>query len=106
MDGLETGKKIFVIHYTEMRLKEGFELRSVCGEKVVLAKGLVQVDFNKMVHLNDTAAFLWEQAAKGEFTKESLVSALTENYEVSEELAAKDVDALLAKWQEIGIVEA
>ena len=43
-----------------MKLKKGFVLRDVAGEKIVSAEGLEQMDFNKLITLNPTAAYLWE----------------------------------------------
>lgn len=43
-----------------MRIKEGFVLREIAGEKIVSGEGLNQINFNKMITLNPTAAYLWE----------------------------------------------
>ena len=52
-----------------MKQKEGFVLREICGEKVVVAEGLKVVDFGKMVSMNDTATWLWEKCTElGDFT--------------------------------------
>ena len=88
-----------------MRIKEGFVLRSIVGQHVVIGEGIAQVNFNKMPSLNDTAAFLWKAAQEGDFTEEDLVSRLLDEYEVEKEVAAKDVHAMLAQWSELGLVE-
>ena len=62
------------------------------------------VDFNKMLTLNDSAAWLWEQVQGRDFTSEDLVSLLTDKYDVSQERASADVDKLLQTWQQEGIV--
>lgn len=87
-----------------MKIKEGFILRSICGEYVVVGEGLTQVNFNKMLSLNASAAYLWEQAQGKEFSKEDLVQFLLDQYEVSPEQAAADVDNLLAIWIKEGVV--
>ena len=55
-----------------MKLKKGFALHDVCGEKVLIAEGIENVNFSKMINLNPTAAFLWEEAEKGEWKKSKL----------------------------------
>ena len=50
-----------------MRIKKGFVLREIVGQKVVTGEGLEQVDFNKLVTLNSSAAYLWEQVVDREF---------------------------------------
>ncbi len=89
-----------------MKLKEGFILRSICGEHVVVGEGLAQVNFNKMLSLNESAAYLWEAVAGREFTKEEMVQLLLDKYEVTPERAAEDVDNLLKVWVEQGVAEA
>lgn len=87
-----------------MRIKEGFVLRTICGEHVVVGEGLAQVNFNKMLSLNDTAAYLWENVQGKEFTPDRLTELLLEKYDVSRERAAADVDKLLEVWKEIGVI--
>lgn len=90
-----------------MKRKEGFVLREVCGEKVIVGEGLGAVDFGKLVSINNTAAWIWEKAGElGEFDAEKLAEALCEEYEVEPERALNDVKALLGQWQELGIILA
>ena len=88
-----------------MKIKEGFTLRTICGESVVIGEGLSQVNFNKMLSLNESAAFLWEKVQGKDFTAEDLVTLLTDHYEVSAERARQDIDNLLKVWQEQGVIE-
>ena len=89
-----------------MRLKKGFVLREVCGEKVIVGEGAQTVDFGKLISLNDTTAVLWKKAEElGDFTVDELADALTEVYEVTREQAVKDVQKLIEGWKEAGLVE-
>ena len=88
-----------------MKIKDGFILRTICGEHVVVGEGLAQVNFNKLITLNETAAFLWKEVTGKSFTKEDLVKLLLDNYEVEEARAAEDVDKLIATWIKEGVVE-
>ena len=88
-----------------MKIKDGFILRQICGEYVVVGEGLAQVNFNKMLSLNETAAFLWKEVQGKEFTKDTLVDLLLGQYEVERERAAEDVDKLLAVWLQEGVAE-
>ena len=88
-----------------MKQKEGFVLREVCGEKVIVGEGLGAINFGKLISLNDTAAWIWEKAGElGDFSVDSLVEALCDTYEVTPETARTDVQALLNQWLELGIV--
>jgi len=89
-----------------MKQKEGFVLRQVCGENVIVGEGLGTIDFGKLISLNETAAWLWKKAGKmGDFDIGSLTDALCEEYEVSKEKAYKDVQKMVNQWQELKIVE-
>ena len=61
-----------------MKIKEGFILREVAGQIVVLPTG-DQLDLNMMITLNDTGRFLWEHLQQ-ETTNEELVAALLTEY--------------------------
>ena len=88
-----------------MTLKEGFVLREICGEKVIMAEGLGCINFNRLLCLNDTAAFLWHKAEElGEFTEEQLLGALMEDYDVDEATARKDIKDILAEWSRLEMV--
>ena len=82
-----------------MKLKDGFILRTVAGETVVLPTAGV-TDFDMMITLNDTGKFLWERLAVGAEETE-LVSALLAEYDVTEELAAQSVAAFVARLKEL-----
>ena len=88
-----------------MKIKDGFILRSICGDYAVVGEGLAQVNFNKLLSLNETAAFLWKEVQGKEFTKEDLVQLLLDNYEVTAEVDGPDVDKLLGTWIAEGVVE-
>lgn len=88
-----------------MKIKKGFVLRQVCGENVVVGEGLDAINFGKLLSLNETAAWLWQQAvAMGDFSVEELTSKLCEEYEVTEDVARHDVTNIVGEWQKVGVV--
>jgi hypothetical protein len=88
-----------------MRIKKGFTLRQMCGENIVTAEGLEHINFNKLISLNSTAAFLWEKVVGQEFTAENLAAHLVEEYGIDMELALKDSKALCQSWIDAGVAE-
>ena len=88
-----------------MKIKDDFVLREICGEKIISGEGLNQVNFSKFIRLNDSAAFLLKKVEHEEFSAETLAKLLCEEYEISEEIAAKDAEALCKSLVEAGIVE-
>lgn len=87
-----------------MKIKEGFQLREVCGEYVVVAYGMKNIDFSKVINLNESAADMWKAVVGKEFTVEDLKNALLDTYDVSEEQAFADAQRVASEWKEIGLV--
>ena len=81
-----------------MKLKEGFVLRTIAGETVVVPSG-DDMDLSIMITLNETGAFLWKQLEQ-ETTKEQLLEAILGEYEVDAETAERCIDQFVAKLQE------
>lgn len=88
-----------------MRLVDGFRLRDVMGQATVIGEGIGQVNFNKLITLNESAAFLWRSVEGKDFDAEALAGLLVEEYGIDMELAAKDAEKILAQWVEIGLAE-
>ena len=78
-----------------MKIKEGFILRQVAGENVVIPAG-ENLDTNMMITLNDSGAFLWNQLQQ-EITVDELVDKVVAEY--------PDVDRSTAKIAVEGFVE-
>lgn len=88
-----------------MKTKKGFNLRQVCGENVIVAEGVENIDFSSIISMNESSAYLWNSIQGKEFDKNNLVELLTQEYDVDADTAAKDVDALVAQWMKAGIIE-
>ena len=89
-----------------MKLKEDFQLRQIGGQSFIIAEGLQSIDFSKLIKLNETAAFLWREAKRqGEFTVDTLVAALLQEYDVDKTLALKDCQRIADAWQQEGMLE-
>ena len=88
-----------------MKIKDGYVLRKVAENWVVLPVGKASVNLNGMLSLNESGVLLW-QALKEGSDRESLVNALLSAYEVSYEEAAADVDSFIASLMQYGCVDA
>lgn len=84
-----------------MKISEDFVLRQVADTWVVLPLKTDTVDFNGMIRLNGSGAMLWKCLEQGA-TREELVQALTSQYEVSREEAARDVDKFIETLNKVG----
>lgn len=88
-----------------MKIKPGFELRCVCGAYVIVAYGENNIDFSKVISLNESAAVMWKAAIdKDAFTIEDLAEALEAEYEVEHETALNDAQKVADEWKELGLL--
>lgn len=88
-----------------MKIKEGFELMEMCGENVIISHGRENINFTKVITLNESAADIWNALYGREFTLEDAVAVIMENYEVDEATAKADCKKLLDDWLEVGFAE-
>ena len=86
-----------------MKLKDGFLLRSVAGQTVVLPTG-GDLDLNMMITLNETGAFLWEHL-ENDTNEAALVEALLAEYDVDKATAENAVEAFVQKLESNGFLE-
>lgn len=82
-----------------MKIKEGFILREVAGNYIVVAVGSMVKEFNGVINLNETGAFLWKVLEKGA-TEEDLKNALLAEYDVDEATALQGVKLFVSKIRE------
>ena len=87
-----------------MKIKNGFVLRVVGGESVVVPVGEMSKKFHGMINLNETGAFLWKFFTE-EHTVDEGVQALLAEYEVEEELARTDVETFAKTIIDNGFAE-
>ena len=85
-----------------MKIKEGYLLRQVAGQSVVLPADDA-LNLNMMITLNDTGAFLWKQM-ENETDENQLVAALLQEYDVDEDTARSCVAEFVKKLNDNGFL--
>lgn len=88
----------------EMKIREGFTLRNVVGESIVMPTGENIKKFDGTVVLNEVSAYIFEQL-KRPLSREDLLALILSEFDVDKETAARDLDALLAKFSEFGMLD-
>ena len=88
-----------------MKIRKGFVLRPLGKEYIVTAEGASLIDFNKILSLNSTAAYLWESVGESEFDATSFQKLLLDKYDVDPETALKDSQAIIKSFLEAGVLE-
>ena len=87
-----------------MKIKEGFVIREIAGECIVIALGSASRIFNGMIKLNDTGKIIWEKLSEG-CEREDLILAIQAEYEVDRATVEADVDRMLDVLKGANILE-
>ena len=87
-----------------MRILEGLVLRPLGNDYIVTGDGISRVDFSKVVSMNPTAAYLFQELKDRDFTPEDMAGLLTDRYDVSAETALADARSLAASWKDAGLL--
>ena len=87
-----------------MKIKEDFILRKVADSYVVVPVNNMSLDFNGVINLNETGAFLFRLLQIGA-DREELLSKLLDEYEVTPQKAEKDIDLFIEKVKDADILE-
>lgn len=80
-----------------MKLRTDCKIRKIAGESVIVRMGKLNVDMTRVISLNSTSEWLWEQIGNEEFDVEKVADLLTAEYEVEHEVALLDAQ----KWVEM-----
>ena len=89
-----------------MKTKQGFKLREICGENIIVADGVQNIDFSSIISMNESSAYLWKEVqGKENFTIEEMAKLLSDQYEVDGETALADSRTLADQWLKAGIIE-
>lgn len=89
-----------------MKVIKGFKLRPLGAEYILVGESVELINFNKMITMNESAAYLWQQVRDLErFDIETMKNLLIQEYEVGEDQAAADAKLTAERWLAAGIVE-
>ena len=89
-----------------MRIKEGYKVRNIAGENIVVCQGTLNMDFTKVIYLNKTSVELWNQFEGKEFTLEDVVNFLCSQYGINSERATSDGQKWMDALTGCGILSA
>ena len=88
----------------KMKIKQGFKLNSVCGQNFLVPMGEGNVDYSKLIALNESSLLLWRRMEEGEFTEDDLVQTILDEYEVDADTARKDVRNIIEQFKAENII--
>lgn len=87
-----------------MKIKEGFELKEIADNYVVIPTERNVVDFSSMIMLNEVSAFLWLQLLEDK-NEQDLLKAVLNEYDVDKETAAGDIKIFIKELVAAGVID-
>lgn len=88
-----------------MKIKEGYKTRNIAGECIVVAIGTLHVNLTKIITLNPTSQWLWNELQGKDFTPETVAGMLADRYEVDAATALTDSRTWIGQLQQAGLIE-
>lgn len=88
-----------------MRIKDNFKVRKIAGENLIINQGSTNSDLTKIISLNETALFLWQELQGKDFTPLDAADLMVEEYGIDQEKAIQDIKKWLDTMIEEGIIE-
>ena len=86
-----------------MKYNKNYVLKNLAGEKILVFQSEEQVNFSKIITINEIGEIIILGLQNGK-EKEEIVSSILGEYEIDRETVSKDYDEFLAKLIEIGVV--
>jgi hypothetical protein len=86
-----------------MKIKKELVKRDIAGDTILVPVGKTVYDSNGLFILNELGSFLWDRLEAAE-NEEELLHAILNEYEVTENVAEKDLRTFLDKLREMGIL--
>ena len=87
-----------------MKIKEGFMLRKIADNNVVVAVGNATLDFSGLITLNSSGAYLWSLLQE-ETDIDTMTRKMCSIYDIDVETAKTDITDFVTKLKGAGIVE-
>ena len=75
------------------------------GEYTVVPDRRINKSFTNLIVFNDTAVFLWNLISEREVTKQEMLEALLEEFDISTVLALGNIDVFVKTLKENEIIE-
>ena len=88
-----------------MKIKQGFSIKNIDGQPVIVCDKTLYPNFNVVITLSETSSLLWDMLINGTATKENMLNALLDRFDISTVLALNDIDVFIRTLKENGILE-
>lgn len=87
-----------------MKVRSGFMLREIAGQAVVVPLGERVVEFNGIITLSESGAFIWRKL-ENEVSEKELVEYLINEYDIDIETARNDMEDFLNSMRQKNLID-
>ncbi len=87
-----------------MKIKDGYILKEVAGANIVIATGAQKMNFNGIMTFNSVGADVFN-LLDGTRSVDEIAEIIAKNYDVSTEVVKADVEKLIVKMKDHGLIE-
>lgn len=88
-----------------MKIKEQYKVREMAGEHVIIMQGKHGSDLTKIISLNESALYLWNELQSKEFDTEAVADMLVERYGIDKGIATTDAERWIERLRECNVAE-
>lgn len=86
-----------------MRVNNGFVMRDVAGQTVIVATGEASKSFNGMIKVNETGCIVWQGLLDGS-DETTIVDRIVDRFGVDRDVAESDVRAFIDDMRRRGFL--
>ncbi len=87
-----------------MKIKEGFVVERVGGQYLAVAVGELADNFNALIRMNATGAFIWGLLESGDMAFDELLAAMEKEYDAEKSVLRADLERFVAKLRSAGLI--
>lgn len=87
-----------------MKVADGFMLRDIAGSWIVVPIGNRVVEFNGLINLSESGAFIWKKLEEG-IEMDELREAMLSEYEIDAATAEADIAEFISEMRGRGLIE-
>lgn len=87
-----------------MRIRDEYKVREIAGEHVVIMQGRYGTDMTKVISLNESSLYLWDELQGREFEVADAARLLADRYGIDQTTAARDAEAWTRRLEECKLI--
>lgn len=87
-----------------MKINSNFKLRHIAGETIIINQGTPDADLTRIISLNASARFLWNEFSGQEFSVDEVSYLLAKTYHILVQQARQDATAWVSSLKKCNVI--